>query len=111
MTSQAREERGSVTIEIVGGAERMKVFQDIDQAVSRIRTFPDEIDQPEVSLQTRQVEVMRVGLYGPVDTWTLRQIAERTRDQLLREPIHHTDRALTRTRLCDAHRDPASASA
>lgn len=86
MTSQAREERGSVTIEIVGGAERMKVFQDIDQAVSRIRTFPDDIDQPEVSLQTRQVEVMRVGLFGPVDTWTLRQIAERTRDQLLASP-------------------------
>lgn len=86
MTSQAREERGSVSIELVAGAERMKAFQDIDQAVSRIRTFPDDINQPEVSLQSRQVEVMRVGLYGPVDTWTLRQIAERTRDQLLASP-------------------------
>lgn len=86
LTSQAREERGSVTIELVAGAERMKAFQDIDQAVSRIRTFPDDIDQPEVSLQSRQVEVMRVGLYGPVDVWTLRQLAERTRDQLLASP-------------------------
>jgi len=86
LTSQAREERGSVTIELVAGAERMKAFQDIDQAVSRIRTFPDDIDQPEVSLQSRQVEVMRVGLFGPVDIWTLRQLAERTRDQLLASP-------------------------
>lgn len=86
LTSQAREERGSVTIELVAGAERMKAFQDIDQAVSRIRTFPDDIDQPEVSLQSRQVEVLRVGLYGPVDVWTLRQLAERTRDQLLASP-------------------------
>ncbi len=86
LTSEAREERGSVTIELVVGAERMKAFQDIDQAVSRIQTFPDEIDQPEVSLQSRQIEVMRVGLYGPVDIWTLRQLAERVRDQLLANP-------------------------
>ena len=86
ITSQAREERGSVTIELVAGAERMKAFQDIDQAVSRIRTFPDDIDEPEVRLQSRRTEVMRVGLYGPVDTWTLRQLAERVRDQLLASP-------------------------
>ncbi len=86
ITSQAREERGSVTIELVAGAERMKAFQDIDQAVSRIQTFPDDIEQPEVSLQSRQVEVMRVGLYGPVDIWSLRQLAERVRDQLLANP-------------------------
>ena len=86
VTSQAREERGSVTIELVAGAERMKAFQDIDQAVSRIRTFPEDIDEPEVRLQSRQTEVLRVGLYGPVDTWTLRQLAERVRDQLLANP-------------------------
>lgn len=86
LTSEAREERGSITIELVAGAERMKAFQDIDQAVSRIQTFPDDIEQPEVSLQSRQIEVMRVGLYGPVDIWTLRQLAERVRDQLLANP-------------------------
>ncbi len=86
ITSQAREERGSVTIELVAGAERMKAFQDIDQAVSRIRTFPDDIEQPEVSLRSRRVEVLRIGLFGPVDTWTLRQLAERVRDQLLASP-------------------------
>ena len=86
LTSVAREERGTVTIELVAGAERMKAFQDIDQAVARIRTFPDDVDQPEVSLQSRQVEVMRVGIYGPIDVWTLRQLAERLRDQLLANP-------------------------
>ena len=33
-----REGYGSVTIELVAGANRMKAFQDVDQAVSRIRT-------------------------------------------------------------------------
>lgn len=87
ITSQAREGVGSTTIELVAGANRMKAFQDIDQAVSRIRTFPDDVEQPEVSLQSRQVEVLRVGLYGPVDVWTLRQLAERVRDQLLASPF------------------------
>ncbi len=61
----------------------MKAFQDIDQAVNRIRTFPDDIEQPEVRLQSRQRDVMEIGLYGNTDIWTLRKLAERLRDRLL----------------------------
>lgn len=82
ITSEAREGRGEVMIELVSGQERMKAFQDIDQAVSRIRTFPDDIEQPEVRLQSRQQEVVQVALYGPVNIWTLRKLAEQLRDQL-----------------------------
>lgn len=81
--SEAREGRGEVLIELVAGQNRMKAFQDIDQAVSRIRTFPDQIEQPEVRLQTEQREVMQVSIYGAVDVWALRQIAEQLRDTLL----------------------------
>ncbi len=82
ITSQAREGRGEVLIELVAGQQRMKVLQDIDQAVSRIRTFPEQIEQPEVRLQQRQREVMQVALYGPIDIWSLRKLAEQLRDQL-----------------------------
>ncbi|MCO6486816.1 MAG: efflux RND transporter permease subunit [Phaeodactylibacter sp.] len=83
ITSTAREGSGNVTIELVAGANRMKAFQDIDQAVNRIRTFPDDIEEPEVSLQAQQRDVMEIGLYGDVDIWTLRKLAERLRDRLL----------------------------
>ncbi|MFW5920214.1 MAG: efflux RND transporter permease subunit [Polyangiales bacterium] len=83
VTSQAHEGTGSVSIELVAGSDRMRAFQDIDQAVTRIRTFPDDIEEPEVRLQARQREVMELGLYGDVDVWTLRQLAEQLRDQLL----------------------------
>jgi multidrug efflux pump subunit AcrB len=86
LTSQAREGRGSVTVELVAGTDRMKAFQDIDQAVNRIRTFPDDIEQPEVRLQASQRNVMSIGLYGDVDIGTLRKLAERLRDQLLGDP-------------------------
>lgn len=82
ITSSAREGRGEVLIELVGGQNRMKVYQDIDQAISRIRTFPDQIEQPEVRLQAEQQEVMQIALYGPVDIWSLRKLAEQLRDQL-----------------------------
>ncbi len=86
IVSTAREGSGNVTIELVAGTNRMKAFQDIDQAVNRIRTFPDDIDQPEVSLQDRVRDVMEVSLYGEVDIWTLRKLAERLRTRLLSNP-------------------------
>jgi multidrug efflux pump subunit AcrB len=86
VTSTAREGSGSITIELVAGTDRMKAFQDIDQAVNRIRTFPDNIEEPEVQLQARQREVIEIGLFGDTDIWTLRKLAERLRDRLLSEP-------------------------
>ena len=83
VTSTAYEGFGSINIELVAGTNRMKAFQDIDQAVNRIRTFPDDIEQPEVRLQSRQRDVMQVGLYGDVDIWTLRKLSEQLRDRLL----------------------------
>lgn len=83
ITSQAREGRGEVVIELVAGKDRLKAFQDIDQAVGRIRTFPDQIEQPIVRLETDQRDVMQVGIYGQVDIRVLRKLAEQLRDQLL----------------------------
>ena len=83
VVSTAREGSGSIEIELVAGTDRMKSFQDIDQAVTRIRTFPDDIEEPEVRLLSNQREVMSVGLYGDAGVWALRQEAERLRDRLL----------------------------
>jgi multidrug efflux pump subunit AcrB len=83
ITASAQEGYARVKIELVSGADRMKAFQDIDQAIARIRTFPEEADEPEVRLQDRQREAMELGLYGTVDIWTLRKIAESLRDRLL----------------------------
>jgi multidrug efflux pump subunit AcrB len=83
ITSQANEGSGEVLIELVPGTNRMKALQDIDQAVGRIQTFPDDIEQPQVRLQDRVRDVMQIGLFGNVDVWTLRVLAERLRNILL----------------------------
>lgn len=85
MTSRANEGSGTISLELVSGADRMKAFQEVDQAVNRIRTFPDDAEDPEVRVLENQREVMEVGLYGDVDIWTLRKLAEQLRDRLLSE--------------------------
>ncbi|MEH6679100.1 MAG: efflux RND transporter permease subunit [Sediminicola sp.] len=87
IVSEASEGSGFVSIELVAGAERMKAFQDIDQAINRIQTFPDDIERPIVSLQSRQRDVIQLGLYGKADIWTLRKLAERLRNILLSDPM------------------------
>jgi multidrug efflux pump subunit AcrB len=62
IVSEANEESGQISIELVAGSERMRAFQDIDQAINRIRTFPDDIERPVVRLQSRQRDVLQIGL-------------------------------------------------
>lgn len=83
ITSRAGEGSGEISIELVPGTDRMKALQDVDQAVSRIQTFPDDIEQPQVRLRDQQRDVMQIGLFGDVDVWTLRILAERLRNILL----------------------------
>lgn len=83
ITSRAGEGSGEVLIELVPGTNRMKALQDIDQAVGRIQTFPDDIEQPQVRLRDQVRDVMQIGLYGNVDVWTLRVLGERLRNILL----------------------------
>ena len=86
ISSTAREGSGTVTLELAAGADRMRAYQDIDQAVGTIRTFPEAAERPEVRLQARRVDVMEIVLYGAVDPWSLRQLGERVRDRLLSDP-------------------------
>ena len=78
----AREGRAYVTIELIAGQPRMKALQDIEQAVNRIQTFPEQIEQPQVNLESERREAVEVALYGPMEIFALRKLAERLRDQL-----------------------------
>ncbi|MDI9246396.1 efflux RND transporter permease subunit [Marinobacter sp. CHS3-4] len=85
MTSTAREGSGNIQLELVSGTNRMQALQDIEQAVDRIRTFPEQAEEPRVRLITPTRDVMELTLYGDVDIWTLRQLGEQVRNRLLAE--------------------------
>ncbi|PKP83821.1 MAG: AcrB/AcrD/AcrF family protein, partial [Alphaproteobacteria bacterium HGW-Alphaproteobacteria-2] len=84
--STARESVGQVVVDILAGADRNRVFQDVQQAVSRVTTFPDDAEAAIVALNSRKRPVLDVLLYGDMDEWGLRQAAEELRDALLLDP-------------------------
>ena len=86
VTSTASEGSGIVQLELISGADRQVVFQDVDQAVSRIETFPEDAKQPQVSLSGWQRDVLDLLIYGDVPRQSLRAAAEQVRDRLLQSP-------------------------
>lgn len=83
VTSFSSEGMGSVSCELLTGADRQEVYQDIQQEVDRITTFPEDAERPRVSLVTRRRNVMTLVLYGNESEDTLRNLAEQIREELV----------------------------
>lgn len=82
----AREGVGSVTGEYDSGTDSMKIYQEVQQAIDRIRTLPEDAENPEVKIFNRSRDVLELIIYGDTDEWTLRNIAEDVRNQLRAYP-------------------------
>ena len=86
ITATATEGRASVSAELSTDAEAMRVYQEIQQEIDAITTLPEDAEKPQVSLASRQREVLGVAVSGAVSDWTLREVAETLRDRLLLQP-------------------------
>ncbi|ACV69660.1 efflux RND transporter permease subunit [Desulfohalobium retbaense] len=84
--STASEGVGRVTVEAQESADLDRLWQDVKAEVDRINTFPDEAEEPSVTIASRQREVISFVLYGSQDQHVLRNAAEQTRDALLNDP-------------------------
>jgi len=82
----AGEGMGTVSAELEEGADAQRIYQDIKQEVDRIVTFPEDAEEPEVSLMIHRHEVLQIQLYGNTGEWVLRELAEQVRDRLLQDP-------------------------
>jgi len=86
ITSSAREGAATVTVEIVSEGDLDKLAQDIKSEVDGITSFPDEAEEPHVTIVSHRRQVISVVLYGDQDDRILREVAEQARDQLLQDP-------------------------
>lgn len=86
VTSVARENSGSVSVELTKGVSRERGLQTVNQAVDTITTFPDDAEEPEVRLRTERRDVLELRIFGDTSHWALFEIAEQVRDQLVRQP-------------------------
>lgn len=86
-TATASEGSGTVTFKINESANIQTVYQDIQQSVSQITTFPANAEQPVISTFTGgDRAVLDMQLYGNVSQTALRAYAEQVRDRLLAAP-------------------------
>jgi len=83
VSSNAVESAGSVIVELLAGEDQNRALTDIKTAVDRIVTFPEEAERPTVSLISSRREVITMVVHGDVGDKVLRNLADRTRDDLL----------------------------
>ena len=86
VTATAAEGSGTVVAEILSDADPMQVYQDIRQGVDSISTFPEDAEEPQVSLSVHRHEVLTLQFYGEVPEASLREAVEQVRDRLLQDP-------------------------
>lgn len=86
VTSRAREGSGTVTVEMVEGEDIQRLAQDIKVEVDRITSFPEEAEDPKVSIVARKRYVVSLAVYGDQSERVLREYAEVVRDRLLQSP-------------------------
>ncbi len=84
--SVAREGGGSVTVELLLGADVQRLAQDIKSEVDRVRSFPEEAEEPQVSIVSRKREVLSLALYGDAPDTVLHELGEQVRDHLVQDP-------------------------
>ena len=85
ITATASEGSGTVTIEALEGADVNRLWQEAQSEVERIGTFPDEADDPQVTISEHKHEVISLVLYGDAGEAQLREQAELVRDELLNQ--------------------------
>ena len=83
VTSIANEGAGTISVEALLGADIQKLADDVQSEVDRIRTFPDDAEEPEIRIASHSRGVLSLILYGDVKDTVLHELAERARDQLL----------------------------
>jgi multidrug efflux pump subunit AcrB len=106
VTSTAREGSGTITAEYEKGADRMEIYQEVQQAIDRITTLPEDAEEPEIGVFDRRRDVFEFTLYGKADEWSLRQIAESVRERLLQRSSI-TDVQIEDARAFEIHVTPS----
>ena len=84
--STAKEGVGSVVIELLDGVDSALAYSDTKAAVDRIVNFPEDAERPTTSLIAAKNVAMSVVVHGPYEHHILREMAERVRNDLLRNP-------------------------
>lgn len=86
VTATAREGNGSVVVEVMPGYDLGRMSQDIQGEVDRITTFPEDAEEPIISVSSLRRQVMSVIVSADTADTVLREVTEQVRDSLIVSP-------------------------
>ena len=86
MTATAAEGNGRVSVEVMRGSDKDVVLSDVQAAVDRVTSFPQDAERPSVATASRRRETLSLIFYGEAGERELRNVAQLARDQLLQDP-------------------------
>ena len=82
ITSTASENRGTVSVEALNGADIRKLLDDVKARVDAIDTFPEETEKPIITEVIPRRQVINIAISGPANERTLKTIGEQVRDDI-----------------------------
>ncbi|MDQ8204007.1 efflux RND transporter permease subunit [Pelagicoccus sp. SDUM812003] len=85
LSSVSREGMATVMAELYQGTDLNRARSDIESAVNRITSFPEDAEEPVISTPSNRRQVLSLVFYGELDRKTLRRLALEARRQLLRD--------------------------
>jgi multidrug efflux pump subunit AcrB len=86
VTCTAAEGSATIVAEAIEGYNLQKLSQDIQSEVDRITSFPEEAEDPVVSIASHKRSVLSLMVYGNTDQLALRKVAEQLRQELIGDP-------------------------
>jgi len=84
--STAREGAGIIAVEMLTGYDLNQLSQDIQREIDRITTFPQDAEEPVITVVSSRREVMTVIVSADTADTVLREVAEEVRDRLIQSP-------------------------
>ena len=85
--SEARENRGTVTVEMEDGADFEQFFNDIRTEVEAIDDFPDEAEDAVIRTLNKTDRVITLAVTGPMDVTDLKVYCEQLEDRILQQTL------------------------
>ena len=82
ITSRTSEGNGTVTIELLEGADIRTVLDDVRTRVDAIETFPKEIESPAIQEVLRRRQVINIAVSGRTDERALKELGLKIRDEI-----------------------------
>ena len=83
ISSRSSEGNSTVTAEVADGYDTRNILDDVKVRVDALNTLPQDAEKPVVSINVRNPTVIYVAISGDVGTKTLRETANRFREDLL----------------------------